>query len=154
MSWATKEKAKTYRSRYYLENQEKILAYQREYRISHKEEYLKYCRAHRSRINANLKRYRDENPDRAKGYMLKRYGITFEQWNSMLVEQGNACAICKNEFVSRKQVQVDHCHVTGTTRKLLCSKCNMLVGFLEGPEQLLNTARAYIIAFHSGVTRG
>lgn len=130
--------------RYYQKNCERLKAYQREYRKNHKEYCSQYQRIHKDRIYKNQKLRRENNPDQWKGYMLKRYGITFEQWQAMLAEQDNACAICKRKFESRKKVQVDHCHKSGMTRKLLCSKCNMLVGFLEGPQELLDIAVTYL----------
>ena len=47
----------------------------------------------------------------------------------MFAAQGAACAICRCEF--QKTPDLDHDHVTGRPRGLLCSRCNRLVGKLE-----------------------
>ena len=70
---------------------------------------------------------------------LKRlYGITVEDYNRMLAEQGGGCAMCGatdpnvGSRTYKKNVRtvfdVDHCHKTGKVRGLLCTRCNRLVG--------------------------
>ena len=65
-----------------------------------------------------------------KNYKLKyRYGITIEQYEAMVEEQGNRCYICdKHRDEQRWELAVDHCHITGEVRKLLCVRCNALLG--------------------------
>lgn len=48
----------------------------------------------------------------------------------MLEEQGGVCAICRGRE-GRKYLAVDHSHVTGCVRGLLCTRCNVAVGFCE-----------------------
>ena len=68
----------------------------------------------------------------------KRFGITLEIYNEMLVDQNNVCAICKQPetaYDSRlklvKKLAVDHCHSTGKIRGLLCISCNTKLGWYE-----------------------
>jgi predicted nucleic acid-binding Zn ribbon protein len=62
--------------------------------------------------------------DRAKARLLaKNYGITVEELEKLRLFQDNKCAICKYDLVSGK-FAVDHDHVTGITRGLLCWWCN------------------------------
>lgn len=71
------------------------------------------------------------------GSRLKRvYGITLEQYNEMLLAQGNCCAICKSTNNGKhgetdKLFAVDHDHKTGKVRGLLCSSCNVTLGLIK-----------------------
>lgn len=63
--------------------------------------------------------------DRRSYALMKKYGITLEQYNQMLDKQDHCCAICdkhKSEF--NQNLAVDHNHVTGEIRGLLCTYCN------------------------------
>ena len=60
--------------------------------------------------------------------ILKRYGLTKEDYRDKIKKQNNKCSICKKELTSAK---VDHCHKTGKVRDLLCHKCNVHLGYVE-----------------------
>jgi len=74
--------------------------------------------------------------ERDRNCILKsKYGIDLEQYNEMLLKQKGLCAICGLPSVDRNQwgmksLAVDHNHVTGEIRGLLCSKCNRAIGLL------------------------
>lgn len=53
----------------------------------------------------------------------KTYGITGDDYDSLLKAQGGKCAICRARPRS-KRLAVDHDHKTGAVRGLLCSRCN------------------------------
>jgi hypothetical protein len=81
----------------------------------------------------NLKRRQNRNTwatDRKK-HFKRKYGITVEQYNQMLLTQNNTCKICKNICKSGKNLAVDHCHATGKVRGLLCATCNVNLGRIE-----------------------
>ena len=81
----------------------------------------------------NLKRRQNRNTwatDRKK-HFKRKYGITVEQYNQMLLIQNNTCKICKNMCKSGKNLAVDHCHATGKVRGLLCATCNVNLGRIE-----------------------
>lgn len=85
------------------------------------------------------KKYRDNNKDKRKNVMLKiRFNLTFEEYNSMLEQQGGVCKLCGKEETARKNnseekrmLAVDHDHDTGKVRGLLCAKCNVQLGHYE-----------------------
>ncbi len=90
-------------------------------------------------------RYRHENPDKLKEYRLKtRFGLTLEDYNKMMALQNNCCAICGEEETARhnfsnntQRLAVDHCHVTGKIRGLLCMDCNRGLGkFHDDPNRI------------------
>lgn len=64
----------------------------------------------------------------------RKYGVTEEQIRALWKAQGGACSICHRPFKSVLP-SVDHDHVTGFVRGLLCGgsfdakTCNRLIGF-------------------------
>ncbi len=77
------------------------------------------------------------------------YGITPARVDEMFMEQGGVCAICRlpAEMLpsgKRKRLNIDHCHLTGKVRGLLCSKCNKGIGQLNDDPDLLRKAVAYL----------
>lgn len=63
-------------------------------------------------------------------YLQTKYGITLFEYNSMLALQSERCAICrKHQSLFKSSLAVDHNHVTGRVRGLMCYYCNhRLVG--------------------------
>lgn len=61
------------------------------------------------------------------------FGITIEQFDAMLAEQGGRCAMCSAEFSTGqwKTFAVDHDHATSRVRGLLCFRCNIALGYYE-----------------------
>ena len=58
-------------------------------------------------------------------YLLKTYGISLSQYEELLKKQGDACAVClRGKEVFPKNLAVDHNHVSGEIRGLLCTYCN------------------------------
>ena len=60
---------------------------------------------------------------------MTKYGLTQKTFNHLLNSQDNKCAICKNQFDVTPII--DHSHITGKTRGLLCSGCNIILGYVE-----------------------
>ncbi len=91
------------------------------------------------------------NLDRVKKvhreYMLvSQYGITEDQFQKMLEQQGGKCALCPVVFSSegRRNLCVDHDHDTGRVRGLLCARCNTSIGQLGDNADGLRKALAYL----------
>ena len=74
-----------------------------------------------------------KNKTRAKNnHLMSRFGITYAKYQEMLVNQNHCCKICgKTEQENGKMLAVDHCHRTEKIRSLLCSSCNICIGFIE-----------------------
>lgn len=76
---------------------------------------------------------------------LKKYGLTLEQYDEMLIAQDGGCAICGESESSGKSLSVDHDHKTGQVRELLCRKCNSTLGYMREDPQLLMAAATYLM---------
>ena len=73
------------------------------------------------------------------------YGITLVQYMEMLEEQGSMCAICgKKQSELTRWLSVDHNHMTGKIRALLCPHCNSLLGHARESQEILTKAIGYL----------
>ena len=73
-------------------------------------------------------------------HLRRRYGITAEEADAMLEEQGGVCAICR----AAPAAHVDHDHSTGRVRALLCFNCNGGLGQFRDDPCLLQAAAFYV----------
>lgn len=87
----------------------------------------------------------------SKAFLRYRYGITVKDFQALILQQNNKCAICKNKLdiqdngVQRsKNVAVDHCHTSGKVRGILCKNCNVGLGFFKDSVENLNAAILYL----------
>jgi len=82
----------------------------------------------------------------AKAYerhVQKTYGLEPGQYDALLSSQGGRCAICGNKPVKRR-LAVDHDHITGRVRGLLCMRCNRALGMWEMDTDKLKRLRVYV----------
>src|SRR5262245_3545977 len=87
---------------------------------------------------------RDELNARRKGQDLQRlYGISQADYDVLLAKQGGRCAICR-KLPENERLCVDHCHLTGMIRGLLCRQCNFGLGSLREDQRALVAALAYL----------
>jgi hypothetical protein len=107
------------------------------------------------------RRWRAENPERyaenrrrfkeSGGYkrslrqthLKKKYNLTLEQYDRMLEAQGGGCKICGRP-PGDIALHVDHCHITGRVRGLLCFPCNAALGHLQHDPDIIETALVYV----------
>lgn len=80
----------------------------------------------------------------AKNHKLKsRYGITLEEYNMMLKNQGSVCAVCGGDNFGNT-FHVDHNHTTNKIRGLLCNNCNTVLGHSKDSIEVLLKAIEYL----------
>lgn len=72
-------------------------------------------------------------------HIKDKYGVTSQQVADMFERQAGACAICGSSLFDT--CHIDHCHITGNVRGLLCRACNHGLGnFNDSPEALVAAA--------------
>ena len=77
--------------------------------------------------------------------MLSEYGLSIAAYDILLAKQNNKCAICPIHISeSARRFAVDHDHVTGDVRGLLCFRCNAGIGKFNDDPAMLKLAVAYL----------
>ena len=79
-----------------------------------------------------------------KRYLEQTYGITPEQYDEMFAKQGSKCAVCGSDDPVRYWT-VDHDHVTGAVRGILCWHCNVGLGHFRDDIANLIAAADYLV---------
>lgn len=74
---------------------------------------------------------------------VNSYGISVEEYDRAVVEQGNKCKICSTSFATVLP-RIDHCHKTGIVRGLLCNQCNAGLGMFRDNLSNLEKAIGYL----------
>ncbi len=152
-AWATvnKKKVQVQKKIYRAANKEKISEGIRAWKIENEEKVkadagARYI-ANKEKMNAQSKAWGIENKERAselkRRHNLKKFGITIEDYEKMLVEQRGCCKIC-GKMPGKKRLAVDHNHETREVRALLCDRCNRMIGFAEEEPTILRLAALYI----------
>ncbi|HEX6796635.1 MAG TPA: endonuclease domain-containing protein [Ktedonobacterales bacterium] len=82
------------------------------------------------------------DPRRIRRLDLKaKYNLTLQDFDAMLAAQQGKCAICG---VGDQKLVVDHNHVTGQVRRLLCHLCNAMIGCAREDPAILLAGAAYL----------
>ena len=103
-----------------------------------------------------LKKYRNDEDfrNRTKFNSWKRelkriFGMTPNQYDELLKIQNESCGICGiSSKEIKKRLSVDHDHITGKVRGLLCTRCNMAIGMFDVDKlgfKLLEKAKNYLL---------
>jgi beta-galactosidase/beta-glucuronidase len=81
-------------------------------------------------------------------YYKRIYGISLAQFNAMLQRQNSKCALCdcalNMTHLDASRAVVDHDHVTGNVRGILCNECNRGLGYFHDNAAALLKAANYI----------
>jgi len=103
---------------------------------------------------ARIERYRASSPERKaediSTFRLQRYGLTIDSYHAMAECQDFLCAICQEEPIRKQMLAsedgfaIDHSHITGKVRGLLCDGCNKGIGFLGDNPQVVYAAARYL----------
>lgn len=107
------------------------------------------------RDNPNVRRSGIKNrPDKLK----RLYGVTYEQIVRVLDSQYGLCAnrgcgkqISLSAPRGPERAVIDHCHVTGDFRAILCTRCNLTLGELEKNQNKFAGLLEYIARFNHDV---
>lgn len=111
---------------------------------------------------ARVKRWQQANPERVNatqrarrakpevrlrdraGHLMRKYGMTIEQYDAMLETQGGGCFICGRPPRDDISLHVDHDHSTGRVRGILCFCCNNALADFQDDPALLRKAAGYV----------
>ena len=97
-----------------------------------------------------MKAHRDRFPEAwREEHLQQKFGIGNAEYIRMAIAQNNRCAICDREETAARKgtvkcLAVDHDHVTGKVRALLCSDCNTGLGKLGDSPDRLRAAIRYL----------
>ena len=99
---------------------------------------------------ARLKIAKSQSPERKRELHLRRkYDISLEEYDQMVELQGDKCALCPATKPGGKHDNgnwfVDHDHVTGKVRELLCNDCNLVLGIIKDSPEHLGRMITYIL---------
>lgn len=107
-------------------------------------------------LNGERRAYCEKNSDHIREQSAwasrkYRFGITEEQYNSMLESQGGVCKICKSPPANRR-LSIDHDHSCcvgpktcgNCIRALLCNPCNTILGLAGDEPDRLRAAAKYL----------
>lgn len=104
--------------------------------------WCKTCRRNYSKNNKersviNARKWAERNPGKRENNWFKwRYGITIDDRQKIYDIQEGKCANegCRESIMLRagpNGAHVDHCHITGVVRGLLCRYCNQALGMIK-----------------------
>jgi len=152
----TPEKRRVYQAAHYRENKVRKLANAKRWTAANSDRARDtdkaYRKANKGKVLANARKWYKNNSDRTHGYQtMRKYGLGVAEYRDMLAAQDGRCAICLRSDTGVR-LCVDHSHVTGRVRGLLCRKCNTGIGMLDDSQDNLTRAKAYL-ARH-GATNG
>lgn len=85
--------------------------------------------------------------------LKKKYGLTPERVDALMDAQQGRCAICRDELLS-SNTAIDHCHVNGNVRGLLCRQCNTGLGMFRDDPKRLRAAIRYLASSATEVAGG
>lgn len=98
--------------------------------------------------------YTKAHPEMRKAIWWKHaYGLTPEQCNELYTKQDGRCAIC-HEPGTLYGLNVDHDHVTGYVRGLLCGLCNRALGQFRDRLDLVVSAKRYMEEWEVRFSKG
>lgn len=117
----------------------------------------KYClkcneinpKAWRAQNPGYQKDWKTKNPDKRKltsrKNKIKQFGLSYEEFIIIYNQQEGCCACCGiEENQQARKLSVDHCHETNEVRGLLCTRCNIGLGYFKDNCDLLYKAIAYL----------
>lgn len=118
-------------------------------RLRRKADYQrKYRNRYPEKVKAIAKAYQAKRKERQywrKAFLKREYNLSVEEYDRLFKAQDGRCAICgvTREALTRN-LAVDHDHITGKIRGLLCNICNRGIGYLRDDVLVLTKAIQYL----------
>tara|TARA_R110002074_G_scaffold378686_1_gene556594 strand:- start:32 stop:475 length:444 start_codon:yes stop_codon:yes gene_type:complete len=134
-----KEKMKEHKKEYYEKNKEQIKEQKIEYRENNKDKIKAqnkiYCEKNKAKIKEYAKIYGQTEAGKKSSRISKwkHRGVICDDWDN-LYERYVKCCICEDcgkDGIEGKNKHLDHEHLTGLFRNVLCLSCNIKRGFKD-----------------------
>ena len=146
--------------RYRATNPEKVRESQRRWRAANpekvRESKRRYRAANPEKIKESYRRWYAANPEkgREKNFRTK-YGMSSEEYDRKYEKQNGRCKICTDAGYEGppQKLQVDHSHVSGINRDLLCNNHNTAVGNVHEDPREAGALAAYLGRWDTKSTR-
>ena len=164
-----KDEIKMRTRKYALENSDQTKEYKKQHYENNKKQIIeraaKWTENNKEKVAVSRKKYKMNNRDKlnkqgkeyyikiAKNRRIKKsYGIDKNQVENMLLMQNNKCAICMKNFgdLYINRFHIDHNHKNNKVRGLLCSNCNLGIGFFKEDKEFLSKAIEYLNLYNIG----
>lgn len=107
---------------------------------AYREKAIAAARAYFKRRYANDTAFRESEKDRR---YYNKYGIRLRDAWQMLESQNFECGLCREDLFEPENV--DHDHITGKVRSILCNRCNVMIGLAHEDVRILTRAIDYLV---------
>lgn len=107
-----------------------------------KDGYASICKP----CKAEYESSRYDSQARRERTLKEGYGMSLDEYDALLADQGHSCAICGTGDPGHNSGRfvVDHDHTTGDVRGLLCCSCNLMLGKAYDNVSILKSAINYL----------
>lgn len=126
-------------------------------RAANRDKYNAQAREYNAKpeSKARVKAWNEANRDRFPAYnaqsrtrkywdrMEATYGINRRAYEQFWSDQNGRCPICGTSL-DETHIHIDHCHVSGQVRGLLCVSCNLGLGQFKESQHILARAATYL----------
>ena len=136
------------RSKYYETNRKWRAANSERVRRAAK----KWRKTNRKRVNATTRAWNKANQPRRRvierrARLKSVYGLSLAAYEALLLGQDHRCAACAADLsaLPTKQRHVDHDHLTGAVRGILCHSCNTALGLMKDSPKRLQQLISYLM---------
>lgn len=138
-----------YRKKYYKKNKDKIFAQNKEWAKEHPDIVKQTKKSWKLRNKDKIQMYNKLHPrkydyKKSRIQHLKKRGLTLADYDKLFEKQQGVCAICDGVNTDGRRLFIDHNHITGGVRGLLCNQCNALLGYAKDNPATLTKAANYL----------
>ena len=164
---ASRASSRKYRETHLEQCNAKVRKWREEHLERSRANSRNWRREHKEQADAKRREWRREHPEQERGYRDKyyashkeqinaskrtqKYGITPEDQDKLLVEQGGVCAVC-GDIRGKYGLGIDHDHTTKEVRGWLCGKCNTGLGYFDDNPEWLRQAADFLEKKTSKIT--
>lgn len=101
------------------------------------------AKARRQRENASAEQRERYLEIQRRSAAKSAYGpdglVAFER-----IQRGDPCDVCGNRPTGKRAMAIDHCHVKGHVRGILCKDCNLVLGWMNDDPNRLRALADYL----------